>query len=84
MEKIVDPLDDNIVDHSPRCATCLMWTKNEAPNVGKCRLNPPRAYAIPIPVRTVQGDGMQMTAITVWPETKAEDFCGDHFDEAEH
>lgn len=55
------------------CKTCVSWNKGEN-NRGQCRSQVPRAELIP-----VQGIGGQgLSVVTFWPETSANDWCGDY------
>lgn len=62
------------------CATCAAWEPQEGKPTGKCRFKAPLAHVIPLPVQTMQGNGIQLNVITAWPETSPTDFCFDHLE----
>lgn len=55
-----------------RCNQCAAWEQSEADKLrGRCMLNPPHVEMVPI--QTLQGQGL--SAVAVYPETRARDGC---------
>jgi hypothetical protein len=55
-----------------RCNECAAWEVAETDaKRGRCMLNPPHVEMVPI--QTLQGQGL--SAVAVYPETRAKDGC---------
>lgn len=51
----------------PRCETCKFWRLFRAEDIGECRRH------APAPIR-----GIRDAYDVYWPETRDEDWCGEH------
>lgn len=45
---------------------------------GQCRANPPTPIGFPVPVQTLEGNGIQLSVQSVWPVVAAAEWCGAH------
>lgn len=55
------------------CKTCLHW-ESKSVGAGRCTCKPPVATLVP-----QQGvAGPTLAVVTYWPETRAEDHCGEY------
>lgn len=43
---------------------------------GLCRLHPPKAFVVVLPVRTVAGDSLSPTPVSTLPSIRPQDWCG--------
>ena len=55
------------------CSTCRHWANAPDESTGGCRRYPPVPHVVP----TVAEDGPSFGAVSVWPETDGDDWCGE-------
>jgi len=64
------------------CEFCKVWAEDKNnPNLGRegeCRSLPPVTHMVVMPVRTIQGDAMNVQVMTAFPRTSFDKFCGSY------